>query len=87
MREVRAAEPLQLRVEIGEVAALQQRVVREVDAGRHILRHERDLFGLGKEIVGHPVKHQSPDRHRLDHFLGNDLGRIEHVEVEPSANS
>ena len=32
VREVRAAEPLELRVEVGEVAALQQRVVGEVDA-------------------------------------------------------
>ena len=82
MREVRPAKALQLGVEIGEVATLQKRVIREVDTGRHILRHERHLFGLGKEIVGHPVKDQSPDRQRLDHFLGNDLGRIKHVEVE-----
>ena len=32
MGEVRAAEPLQLGVEIGKVAALQQRIVGEVDA-------------------------------------------------------
>ena len=62
--EVGAAEPLQLRVEVGEVAALQQRIVGEVDARRHVLRHERDLLGLGEEIVGHAVEHQAADRHR-----------------------
>ena len=51
MGEVRAAEALELRVEIGEVAALQQRIVGEVDAGHDVLRAERDLLGLGEEIV------------------------------------
>ena len=82
MGEVRAAEPLQLRVEIGEVAALQQRIVGEVDAGRHVLRHERDLLGLGEEIVRHAVEHQPADRHRRQDLLRDELGRIEHVEVE-----
>ena len=82
VREVRAAEPLQLRVEVGEVAALQQRIVGEVDAGRHVLRHERDLLGLGEEIVGHAVEHQAADRHRRQDFFRNDLGRVENVEVE-----
>lgn len=36
MSEIRAAETLQLRVEIGKVAALKQRIVAEVDAGRHV---------------------------------------------------
>ena len=80
--EIGAAEPLQLRIQVGEVAALKQRVVGEVDARRHVLRHERNLLGLGEEIVGHAVEHQAPDRDRLEDLFGNDLGRIEHVEVE-----
>ena len=82
VREVGAAQPLYLGVEIGEVAALQQRIVGEVDAGRHVLGHERDLLGLGKEVVRHAVQHQAADRHRLQHFLRNELGGIEDVEVE-----
>ena len=82
VREVRAAEPLQLRVEVGEVAALKQRVVGEVDARRHVLRHERNLLGLGEEIVGHAIENQAADRDGLEDFLGNDLRGIEHVEVE-----
>ena len=50
--------------------------------GRNILGHERDLFGLGEEIVGHAVEHQPANRDRRQNLLRNDLGRIEHVEVE-----
>ena len=81
-REVGASEPLQLRVEIGEVAALQQRVVGEIDAGNDVLRAERDLFGLREEVVDDAVEHEpsdTPDGHEL---FGNDLRRIEDVEVE-----
>jgi len=62
--EVRPAETLQLRVEIGEIAALQQRIVGEVDAGRHILRHERDLLGLREEIVRHSVEDETAGQHQ-----------------------
>ncbi len=75
LREVRAAQPLQLRVEVREVAALQQRVVGEVDAGHDVLRAERHLLGLGEEVVDRAVEHQpadAPDRHQL---LRDDLGR------------
>ena len=82
MGEVRTAEPLQLGIEIGEVAALQQRIVGEVDARRHVLGHERDLLGLGEEIVRHPVQHQPADRDRRQHFFRDQLGRIEHIEFE-----
>ena len=49
--EVRAAEPLQLGVEVGEVPPLQQRVVGEVDARHDVLGAEGDLLGLGEEVV------------------------------------
>ena len=80
--EVRAAEPLELGVEVREVAALQQRVVGEVDAGHDVLRAERDLLGLGEEVVDHAVEHQPADRPDRDDLLGDQLGRVEHVEVE-----
>lgn len=80
--EVWPAKPFQLGVEIGEVPALQQRIIAEVDARRHVLGHEGDLLGLGEEVVGHAVKHQPSDRLRLQYFLGDDLCRVEDVEVE-----
>ena len=81
-REVGPAEPLQLRVEIGEVAALQQRVVREIDARNDVLRAERDLLGLGEEVVDAAVEHQPADAADRNLLLGNDLGRVEHIELE-----
>ncbi len=53
--EVRPAQPLKLGVEVGEVAALQQGVVAEADAGDDILGAERHLFGLGEEVGDQPV--------------------------------
>ena len=55
MGEVRTAQPLDLGVEIGKVAPLQQRIVREIDARRHILGAESNLLGLGEEIVDDPI--------------------------------
>ena len=80
MGEVRPAEPLDLGVEVGKVATLQQRVIGEVNAGHDVGGAKGHLFRLGKEIVHHPVQHQTahdPDRAV---FLGDQLGRVEHVE-------
>jgi hypothetical protein len=82
MGEIRTAPALQLRIEIGEVAALQQRVVGEVDARRHVLGHERNLLGLGKEIIDDAVEHEPSDAAHRHLFLGNDFGRVEDVEGE-----
>ena len=81
--EVRAAQPLELGVEVGEVAALEQRVVGEVDPVDDVLGAERDLLGLGEEVVDHPVEDEAPDPPDRDVLLGDDLGRVEHVEREP----
>jgi len=80
--EVWAAQSLQLGVQIGEVAALQQRIVREVDARRHVLGHERHLLGLGEEVVDHPVQHQPPDDPDRNLLLRDDLGGVQDVEGE-----
>ena len=55
-------EALELGVEVGEVAALEERVVGEVDAGDDVLGAERHLLGLGEEVVDHPVEHEPTDR-------------------------
>src|SRR5690606_6502404 len=70
----------QLGVLIGEQSALQQRVVREVDARHDVGRQEGGLFRFGEEVVGVPVqRHAADDLKRMD-FLGDDLGRIQDVE-------
>ena len=82
MREVGRTQAFQLGVEIGEIAALKQRIVGEVDAGDDILRAEGDLFGRGEEIVHQPVEDQAADDPHRHQLLRDDLGRVEHVEVE-----
>ncbi len=80
--EVGPAEAQELRVLIREEPALQQRIIREVDAGHDVRGAERDLLGLGEEVVGVAVQHESPDRRQRHELLGHDLRRIEDVERE-----
>ena len=83
--EVRAAEADELRVGIREETTLQQRIVREVDAGHDVAGMEGDLFGFRKEVIGIAVEHHAPDRLQGHHFFRNQLGRVEDVEWELSA--
>jgi hypothetical protein len=43
---------------------------------------ECGLLGLGEEVVDVAVEHHLPDDLQRDDLLGDQLGRIEHVEVE-----
>ena len=49
--EIRAAQPQQLRIKVGEQPALQQRIIGEVDAGHDVGGTERHLLGLREQIV------------------------------------
>jgi len=77
--EIGRAQPRLLRVEVGEESALQQRIVAEIDAGDDVRRQEGDLLGLGEEIVDVAVERHAADDLDGDIFLGDQLGRIEHV--------
>ena len=78
--EVRAAEPLQLGIEIGEVAAVQQRVVTEVDARHDVLRAISDLLGFGEEVVDVAIERERTDDADRHVLLGDEFGRVEMVE-------
>ena len=80
--EVRAAEAGQLRVEVGEDAALQQRIVGEVDAGDDVADAEGDLLGFGEVVVDVAVEHHAADDAQREDLFGDELGGVEHVEVE-----
>ena len=54
--------------------------------GHDVRGAERDLLGLGEEVVGIAVEHHAPDRRQRHELLGHDLRRIEHVEAERSAS-
>ena len=51
--------------------------------GDDVLRAERDLLGLGEEVVDDPVEHEPADPADRHLLLGDDLRRVEDVEVEP----
>jgi hypothetical protein len=67
MREVGTTKPFYLGVEVRKVAPLQQRVVAEIDPGRHILGAERHLLGLGE--VSTTRSEQPADHADRENFL------------------
>ncbi len=79
--EVGAAQPGELGVQVGEQAALQQRVVGDVDAGDQVADVEGDLLGLGEEVRGVAVEGEQADRLHRGQFLGDDVGRVEQVDA------
>ena len=83
LSEVGAPESLELCVEVGEVATLQQGVVGEVDPGDDVLGAERHLLRLREEVVDRPIEHEATDTPYRQHLLGDQLGRVEDVELEP----
>ena len=78
--EIRPAQPFQLRVQIGKIAALQQGIIGKVDTWDHIGGAKGDLFSFGKEILDRAVKpYRADDLHRAILF-GDQLGRVQHVK-------
>src|SRR5437762_427267 len=80
--EVRTPEAFELRIEVREVASLEQGIVRKVDPRHDIQRAEGDLLSFGKEIVDTAIKYESPDTPNGDLLLRDNLGGIEHIEGE-----
>ena len=81
LAEVRPAQAGDLGVDVGEQPHLQQRVVRDVDAGHQVAGVEHHLLHLGEEVGGAAV-----ERHRADdldwaELLGDDLGGVEQVDA------
>ncbi len=64
------------------VAALQERVVAEIDAGDDIGGAEGDLLGFGKEVGNVAVQDHAADGGKRREFLGDHFGCIEDVEGE-----
>ena len=50
--------------------------------GHDVAGAEGDLLRLGEEVVGVAVQHHAADDAQRDDLLGDELGRVEHVEVE-----
>ncbi len=80
--EVRPTETQQLGVGVGEQPALQQRVIREVDARHDVADVEGGLLGLGEEVVRVAIEGHLAELLHRHQLLGDELGRVEQVEVE-----
>ena len=80
--KVGASQPRDLGVHVRMYPPVQQRVIAEIDARHHMRGAKGDLFCLGEKVVGIPVQNHAPDRLDRDEFLGDELGRIQHVETE-----
>src|SRR5690606_24496620 len=78
-RKVGPAQARELRVQVREQAALQQRIVGEINARRHIGRAEGDLLGLGKKVVRPAVQGKAANLLERNHLFRNDLGRVQVV--------
>ncbi len=80
--EVRSTKTADLRIGIGEEAALQQRIVGEIQPRDNMARVERGLLVLGKEVIRVTVKHHFAHQLYRHQLFRNQLGRIQQVEVE-----
>ncbi|MNJ65354.1 hypothetical protein D3C77_613630 [compost metagenome] len=82
LMKIRSPKPDQLRIRIGEQAALQQRIIGEINPWHDMPWMEGHLLRLRKYVV-----HVTVQRHFSDQLYGNvlfrpQLGRVEDIEVE-----
>src|ERR1700722_7174677 len=82
MREIRASETFELRIQVGKIPSLQQRVVAEVHAGHDVLRAEGDLLGLCEKIIDTAIEHQTSYFFYRNFIFRYELGGVQNVERE-----
>ena len=82
LMKIRPTKSADLRIGVGKQPTLQQRIVGEVDTRHDVARAEGDLLGFREEVVRVAVQGHFAQRRDRDDFFGNDLGRVEDVEVE-----
>ena len=76
------AQTNQLRVEIRKQTPLKQRIVGEIDSGHNVAGMKSNLLSFGKEVIGIAIESQLADALHRNDLFGNDLGRIEQIEIE-----
>ena len=84
--KVRTTEAAQLRIQIGHQSTLQERIFRKIDARHNVTWTESDLLRLREKVVWVSIEHHFPDDLHGHVFLGDDLGCVEHVELETIRN-
>lgn len=71
-----------LGVEVGEVTALEKRIVGETDTGDDVGSAESDLLGFGEELIDIAVEGEFTNVASGDEIFWPDLGCIKNVEIE-----
>jgi hypothetical protein len=71
------AEPVALRVAVGEQSRLQHLVGREADAGHDVGRIEGRLLDFGKKLSGLRFSSMTPDFDQRVVLVWPDLGQVE----------
>src|ERR1700733_3787417 len=79
MRKVGSPKPLHLRVQIGEITALQQWIVAEVNTLNDVVGAECDLLGFREEVIDAAIEDQASDAADGHLILGDQLRRIQNI--------
>ena len=82
-----ATETLDLRVEVGEVAALQQRIIREIDAGNDVVVQNATCSVSGEKVVDTTIENQAADAPTGISSSGISLVASSTSKAKSSANS
>jgi hypothetical protein len=80
--KIRATQSAELRIVVGKVSPLQERIIAEIDARNHVGSHEGDLLGLGEVIIWIAVQHHLTHPLHGNEILWNDFGGIEDIEIK-----
>jgi hypothetical protein len=80
--EIGPAEANELGVGVREQAPLKEWIIGEIDARDEVPRVKGDLFRLREEVVGVSVEHEAADPLDRHELLGDQLRRIQQVELE-----
>jgi hypothetical protein len=66
---------------VGEEAALQQRIVGDIDARHEVAGVEGDLFRFGEVVLRIAVQGEQADRAHRGELFGHELRRVEQVDA------
>jgi hypothetical protein len=71
-----------LSVKVGEIPALEKRIVAEANPRNDVASAESHLLYFGEELVNRAVENQFTDRLQRDQLFWPDFSCIKNIEVE-----
>jgi len=78
--EIGSSQSGHLSVNIGEKAALQERIIREINAGHNVRGTERDLLRFGEEVAGPASSTMRPITFNGASSSGMSFGRVQMIK-------